>query len=248
MAALLDSVEYSLLLDWQPQQQQQEQEQRQAHKEPQDGAGAVSSRIASRINGGSTHCSPGTSTSTSELAKAVAAVLALPEYVVVRQNKKSKKKVVESDLRPSLVELATCTSLPPALAGIAAPGSAALRFRTACAFGNPLVTPAVLLGMLNSVGTISSSSGNGSATTSRRDGNGQATGEDTSSGAGPWSLRHIHRSDMTLRPPAAPKVDQQRLRSLLRQEGHLAAAKVFAGRGAWAGGLEARVEDYEHKD
>lgn len=170
---------------------------------------------------------------------AVAAALSLPEYVVSKPPKKGKKRGSSVDLRPALLELAACRSPPPALAGVAEPGlgSALLRFRTACALGNPLLSPAAVLGMLNAVGGVGGEAPAPGGSGSDGDGDGSV---------GPWALAHVHRSAIVLRAPSRPRPDAQKLRSLVRQEGHLAAARAFGGRGPWAGGLENRREDFDY--
>jgi hypothetical protein len=103
----------------------------------------------------------------------------------------------------------------PGSAGAAAErgGLLAVRFRAACEGGNPLMSPADLAEMLSSL------AGDGAD----------------------YSVAHVHRSEIALRPATAPRPDMAKLRSLLRQEGHLAAAKIFSNSGPWAGPLETRI-------
>ena len=56
------------------------------------------------------------------------------------------------------------------------------------------------------------------------------------------NITHVHRSDISLRPPSVPAPDLTRLRSLCRMEGHLAAQRQFRGTGPWSGGLENRID------
>lgn len=246
MAQLLEAVEYYLVLE-----------------EEGAAAAAVDSTAQVSASGADSRAA-----STRRLGAAVAAALALPAYVVRRQAKKGKKKVMESDLRPALLELEACTRVPQVLADVNAPlgpRSAVLHFRTACQFGNPILSPAALLAMLNSMAAPSSpssseaarssngasgggrsngvsSSGGSEASSSAAGGDGAGGSEQGGASVGAWALAHVHRSDICLRPPARPQPDLQRVRSLLRQEGHLAAAKAFAGTGPWAGGIENRTD------
>ncbi len=60
-----------------------------------------------------------------------------------------------------------------------------------------------------------------------------------------YQLVHIHRSDIQLDPPAAPKMSWDQVlnvRNHLKWEALMASRRQF-GMGPWAGGLENRCED-----
>jgi hypothetical protein len=71
---------------------------------------------------------------------------------------------------------------------------------------------------------------------------GAGAGAASEEGGRHLSAAHVHRSDIRLRQPSVPSPDPDRLRSLVRMEGHLAAQRQFRGSGPWAGGLENRVD------
>lgn len=149
------------------------------------------------------------------LQRAVASILDAPELPVERANKKNKKtRVTLMDMRPALMELEVCHVAPGSMAAtLPLPANATvLRFRTGCANGNPILTPGVLLSLL-----------------------GKAAGEE-------YAVAHLHRSDIRLKEASVPRPDWLKLRSLVRMEGHLAAARQFSNSGPWAGGLEVRTE------
>jgi hypothetical protein len=133
------------------------------------------------------------------------------------------------DLKWALLELEGCTAARAAAAGVplevlpadgSADGRALVRVRTACANGNPVLSPAMVLELLNSgaaaaqahvsLGSSSSSSSGGA--------NEGIAGEGSVAGSADaaFALAHIHRSDIRLRPMAVPQPDWLKLRSLCR--------------------------------
>ena len=221
MAQQLDSVEYHLVV-------QQAQQAQQAQQEADNSAAS----------------SGGADAGTAALAAAVARALAAPSFEVERRSKaRGRVKVSRVDLRWALQEMEAVPRSAAAAAGVPAevlpPGSAVVRLRTACAKGNPVLTPAMVLDMLN--GTSSSSSVGGSSGAAELDSSAGLEGAGHSGSGGAWALSHIHRSDLRLRPMSVPQPDALKLRSLCRMEGHLAAAKA-AGRGPWACGIEDRPD------
>lgn len=211
MAQLLDSVEYYLVLE---EGGSQQQAGLQGEQEPGDeGADAA------------------------HLQAAVAAALAAPEFVVERKAKKGggwrgrgkKKAAAPADLRWALQELqavpagrALAAGVPaevlapagPGPDGALAPRKRVLRLRTACANGNPVLTPAMALEMINraAVATAAPGSSSGSEAGS---GSSEAEGDDAPA-AGAYALAHIHRADIRLRPMPVPQPDHLKLRSLCR--------------------------------
>lgn len=224
MAQQLDSVEYYLVLDC-----------------TADGtAGAATGSGNGSGSGG------GSEGVVARLQAAVAGATAAPEFLVQRQTKKrGKVKFSQVDLKWALLELQACTRAAAPAAGVppevlAGDGKAVVRLRSACANGNPVLSPAMAAGMLNAAaaaaGGAEQAAPGGSTAAEGGDEGGDGSAE---APVRAYELAHIHRSDIALRPMAVPQPDFLKLRSLLRMEGHLAAAQR-AGAGAWAGGLENR--------
>ena len=253
MSQQMDSVEYYLVLE----EQQQEQEQLA-------GAPAASSGSSS-LSGLS---------SLAALAAAVAGAAAAPEFLVKRKSGKRgrRKKTNTVDLQWALQEMEAVDSAAAEAVGVPAEvlpweaeaatsgtgaGRVVVRMRTACAEGNPVLTPAMAVDMLNAAvaaaatGTKrsrgSSSSSSTSGASSLADGSAAAAAGaaaegaaeeaeegDEEAGSGTYALTHIHRSDLRLRPMTVPQPDHLKLRSLLRW----ACLAVPACCG-WLGGLTA---------
>jgi hypothetical protein len=74
-------------------------------------------------------------------------------------------------------------------------GAAVIRFRTGCAFGNAVVTPAVLVDLIS-----------------------QKAGQRL-------AIAHLHRSNVRLNPASIPQPDWMKLRSIARMEGHLSVQR-----------------------
>ena len=256
MSQQMDSVEYYLVLE----EQQQEQEQLA-------GAPAASSGSSS-LSGLS---------SLAALAAAVAGAAAAPEFLVKRKSGKRgrRKKTNTVDLQWALQEMEAVDSAAAEAVGVPAEvlpweaeaatsgtgaGRVVVRMRTACADGNPVLTPAMAVDMLNAAvaaaaaGSTSSSSGHGSSsssvTISGGDGGSAVSAEaateaavddaeegDEEAGSGAYALTHIHRSDLRLRPMAVPQPDYLKLRSLLRW----ACLAVPACRDGWLGVQPAKL-------
>lgn len=136
-----------------------------------------------------------------------------------KNNKKKASTMV--DVRHALLELKVCEkdSLSSDVASVLPipPGSNVLKFRTACENGNPVLSPSTIVGFVFDT----------------------ASKEESEK-----MIFHVHRSDIELRPSTIPKPDYLKLRSLIRMEGHLAAAKLFRNDGVWAHGIENRVDMY----
>lgn len=200
----------------------------------------------------------------------MAAALDAQEFVVERKGgtkagrrgsskygrKKKAPKAV--DLRWALQDLQACSAAAASQAGVPAEvlpvGQGApvvLRLRTAFSDGNPVLTPAMAVTMVNAA--AASVLPQGSAPSSSSGSSSGSEGEEVEEGAGAeeggtaggsgvggrYALAHIHRSDLRLRPMTVPQPDFQKLRSLLRMEGHLGAAQQN-GQGPWTLGLENR--------
>lgn len=228
MAQLLDSVEYYLVLE--------EAEVADEVAQP----AAVVATNGNANGGGSSGGSASGGTAQGRLQAAVAAVLAAPEFLVQRQSSRKKGKwgkkktvVTSTDLRWALQEMEACAGPAAATAaGVPAEvlpsasgsGKVVVRVRTACANGNPVLTPALAISMLNraaaAAGSSSSSEAVGSADVAVEDGNEASSSGDSSNSSGGnsglYSLAHIHRSDLRLHPMAVPQPDFLKLRSLLR--------------------------------
>ena len=208
MAQLLDSVEYYLVVE-----RQQQDEQQAGQQEPGEEQQLSSSATSASGEGGMLR----------SLAAAVAGAIAAPAFVVERRTKnRGRVKVSQVDLKWALQEMEAVSTSGAAAGGVplevlpAAGGQdnkAVVRLRTACANGNPVLTPAMALDMLNG-GPGSSSSSSSSSTEDDSSSNGAASGE---SGCGAWALAHIHRSDLRLRPMSVPQPYWLKLRSLLRR-------------------------------
>lgn len=121
------------------------------------------------------------------------------------KGKKSKGKMTVVDVRPALLELEVVSpsdgqgqrALPPVIPAVS--GTAMLRYRTGCDFGNPVISPAVLVELLGHAARAG------------------------------WRPGMLHRHTVALRKPTVPKPDWLRLRSLLRMEGHLGVQQQFGG-------------------
>ncbi|KAL4447381.1 hypothetical protein ABPG77_007414 [Micractinium sp. CCAP 211/92] len=233
MAQLLDSVEYYLVLD----------------------EGGIQQQAAQQSEPGT---SGGEAADASPLQAAVAAALAAPEFLVERKAKKGggwrgtrgnkKKPSAPADLRWALQELQAVPASRALVAGVPAevlapagpgpdgappPRKHVLRLRTACANGNPVLTPAMAVDMINRATAVPPPAAPGSSSGGEEDGGGAA--------AGAYALAHIHRAEIRLRPMPVPQPDHLKLRSLCRMEGHLAVAQA-GGRGPWSQGLENRPD------
>ncbi len=181
--------------------------------------------------------SSSSSSSGSPLARlqaAVAGALAAPEFLVQRSGGKKRGRrapPTQVDLKWALQEMQACTPAAAAAAGVPlevlpAPGSskAVVRVRTACANGNPVLTPAMAVDMLNIAAVASGSSGSSSVAAAAEPAEESAAaaqdGSDGSGGAaassGRYALAHLHRSEIKLRPMTVPQPDWVKLRSLCR--------------------------------
>lgn len=152
---------------------------------------------------------PGATVNIEALKTAVEAVLAADSLHVTRPSKKRKGKINSADIRSGLMELevyevqnpvgtgtthsTTRTSVASALP--LPEGAAVIRFRTGCAFGNAVVTPAVLVDLIS-----------------------QRSGQKL-------AIAHLHRSNVRLNPASIPQPDWMKLRSLARMEGHLSVQR-----------------------
>lgn len=217
MAQLLDSVQYFLVLEEGGSQAQQAQQAQQQGEHAASGSGG-----------------------SSDLQAAVAASLAAPDFLVERQAKKGggrggrgkKKAAAPVDLRWALQELETVPASKALAAGVAAevlaPAGAApdgtppprkhvLRLRTACANGNPVLTPAMALDMINRAAAVPAAPGSSSDDASSV--GSVAAGDAAAAPAGAYALAHIHRADIRLRPMSVPQPDHLKLRSLCRYVG-----------------------------
>ena len=170
------------------------------------------------------------------LQAAVAGALAAPEFLVQRSGGKKRGRrapPTQVDLKWALQEMQACTPAAAAAAGVPlevlpAPGSskAVVRVRTACANGNPVLTPAMAVDMLNAAAAVASGSSNGShsaaaaAEPAEESAAAAQDGSDGSGGAaassGRYALAHLHRSEIKLRPMTVPQPDWVKLRSLCR--------------------------------
>ncbi|KAI3428063.1 hypothetical protein D9Q98_006447 [Chlorella vulgaris] len=237
MSQLMESVEYYLVLE----RVVAEQGSEEGKQEGREQGGEQAQRFS--------------------LAAAVSAALAAPEFVVERRSKhRGRTKVSHVDLKWGLQELEACSSSAAAAAGVplevlgeaaGSGGKCVVRVRTACGNGNPVLTPAMVVSMMDAAvadaaGGGSGSSGSSSSSSSRGDDVVGSPAESLAEGGGSsaaggaaFVLTHIHRSDLRLKLPSVPQPDYLKLRSILRMEGHLAAA-AQRGRGAWSTGLENR--------
>lgn len=119
--------------------------------------------------------------------------------IVKRKHKKKKNKFVETDVRAGLETLELIDNAPVAeCPNLPTRDSLSLKFTCSCINGNPAISPDNLV---RALGMISDPK--------------------------EVILLHVHRSNITFMEPIKPKVDISYLRSLLRQEGHIAAAKRF---------------------
>jgi hypothetical protein len=172
------------------------------------------------------------------LAAAVSAALAAPEFVVERRSKhRGRTKVSHVDLKWGLQELEACSSGAAAAAGVplevlgeaaGSGGKSVVRVRTACGNGNPVLTPAMVVSMLDAAVAAaaaggSSSSGSSSSSSSSGDDVVGSPAESSAEGGGSsaaggvtFVLTHIHRSDLRLKLPSVPQPDYLKLRSILR--------------------------------
>ena len=140
------------------------------------------------------------------LQSAIASVMATDTMVVKKPHKKKKNKWVETDVRAGLLSLELADD-DEAIAVCKTlpkrPNSTAIRFTCPCVNGNPAVSPDLVVSAL-------------AAASSEADGDRLA-------------VTHVHRRNITFTEPIKPKVDISYLKSLVRQDGHIAAAKRFAG-------------------
>ena len=168
-----------------------------------------------------------------KLERAAEMMLDLEEILVERPAKAKKqrfgrskrerrsnngKQPLSKDVRPSLLDLRVFgddgARMPQDVAQHFPESrnhTVVVRFRTRCSNGNPELSPATLVELL-----------------------GRYSGH-------VLERKHVHRSDIEMAPPAPPQPDWNRLRSLARMEGHLAAEAIFRRTGAWAKGLEHRT-------
>jgi radical SAM-linked protein len=151
------------------------------------------------------------------LAAAAEALLGAGALTVQRKAKARKDKMTKTtavDMRPALLELGVCggggggggrrRGAAVVPAALAGAAGVVVRYRSAVDGGNPVLSPGTLCQLLA-----------------------DAAGEALEVG-------QLHRSDVALRAASAPEPDWQKLRSLLRQDGHLAAARRFPGLSAGA--------------
>ena len=150
------------------------------------------------------------------LQSSITSLMASDTMVVRKPHKKKKNKFVETDVRAGLLTLelaeddeaqAVCSTLPKR------PNSTAIRFTCPCVNGNPAVSPDLVLSALERCAN--------------------PTGADTECTEGDQpghrlAVTHVHRRNIRFTDPIKPKVDISYLRSLCRQDGHLAAARRFA--------------------
>jgi len=152
------------------------------------------------------------------LQLAINSLLSLDSLIVERKHKKKKGKVVKTDVRQGLeaLEVIGSDDGPSRAICDSLPvrlHTTVVKFRCSCLNGNPSVAPDTLASALS---TLSSGSR--------------------------FSVQHIHRSQIHFREPSRSKPNMDRIRSLVRQEGHLAAAKIFQRSGPWSQGLENRFD------
>ena len=122
-------------------------------------------------------------------------------FLVKKKHKKKKNKTVETDVRPGLLKLEMATDNEAKSICATLPkrvDSSAIRFTCSCVNGNPAVAPDVLAEALSNIA-------------------GQKV-----------TVTHTHRYTITFNEPVKPKIDHTYLRSIVRMEGHLAAAKRFS--------------------
>lgn len=123
------------------------------------------------------------------------------DTMTIKRRHKKKKKDVETDVRSGVrtLELAEDAKSHAVCASLPKrAGSCVIRFTCTCVNGNPSVAPEFLVAALSNI--------------SQRE----------------LSVCHIHRSMITFSDPVPPKPDMMYLRSIVRQEGHIAASKVFS--------------------
>lgn len=151
----------------------------------------------------------------STISSALHELLAAESYTVQKPHKKKKGKIVQTDVRFGLYS-ADIPADPEGRAICATIPSRddamIVRFRCSCINGNPSVSPDLFVKALSE---LSSSK---------------------------LCLSHVHRSQIEFHSPAIPKPNMDRLKSVVRMEGHLAAAKLFSNSGPWSGGLENRID------
>lgn len=172
-----------------------------------------SSALASAAAASST---PGAVVNIEALKTAIQTILAADSLPVTRPSKKRKGKINSADIRSGLMELEVCeiennyssssggggggtksnTTKTSVASALPLPeGAAVIRFRTGCAFGNAVVTPAVLVDLIS-----------------------QRSGQRL-------AIAHLHRSNVRLNPASIPQPDWMKLRSLARMEGHLSVQR-----------------------
>lgn len=103
-----------------------------------------------------------------------------------------RKQGDEGNVRPALLELEVVNSTSGSDTN-----TAVIRFKSAMQYGNPALSPAAVVALLEKEMGMS------------------------------MSILRMHRSSVSMRPPSQPKVDVLRLRSLARMEGHLAVRRQF---------------------
>lgn len=151
------------------------------------------------------------------LASSIKDLLLSATCIVERPHKKKQGKTQKIDVRSGIVAAEIPRdheSLEIIKSLPLRPNTSVIRFVSSIANGNPAISPEIFVQALSS----------------------QSSNADT------MSVVHIHRSKINFREPTPPKPSMDRLKSLVRMEGHLAAAKVFSNSGPWAGGLENRVD------
>ena len=141
------------------------------------------------------------------LQRGASALLSSTSLIIQRTSKKKKKtKSKMVDMRPALLEVEVVDGRHRIAAALPLPpGAAVLRFRSGVDNGgNPALSPAVLVELL-----------------------GRETGQQL-------AVAHLHRSNIELNAATVPEPDWVRLRSLLREDGHLAVQRNNTGQGLWA--------------
>jgi radical SAM family uncharacterized protein/radical SAM-linked protein len=156
------------------------------------------------------------------LQSSIASLMNLDTMMVRKPHKKKKNKFVETDVRAGLLSLelaedaeakAVCSTLPQR------PNSTAIRFTCPCVSGNPAVTPDLVVRALERC--CDEGLADGSA-------DGGADGGADGRPGHALAVTHVHRRNIRFTDPIKPKVDISYLKSLCRQDGHLAVARRFS--------------------